>query len=546
MANFRILFSAFFLGVFLNGCGGGGAGGSTTSPDGSLSYSPSSLSFSAQVDAERPADKIITLTAQEAQTEVPELSIATDVLDSVALNIVSDDTIEVTVRVKTPALLSIGTHTASVNISSSQYTLSIPVTYTVTDIPPGDPEVNYISPYIISPGTASDVIIRGSGFSRFDSTNLPAVTIGSLASSNISIVNDSEIRVTSPALTAGSHTVQISGDGINFTSTVSLQVIADQTYSTTSYVTTGEKSKLIFDKERQALYVVNTTSGTLERYQYQSGTTWDMDSLSLSGLSDAALSPDGNTLVMVDGSSFYEVDPAASIMTTGPAVNAPLFSLDSVSKISWTNSGNMMAVGNNQWSSVYSYDLLTGQSDRLQYLNSSEILVGYSIYNPWLFDAPDGSKIFLGEVGKSTSYLYQLDASDNTITTTGLSTAYSGYSSVALTPDSSTILVNGMDIYNADLTTLLGSLPQAHTRGVLSPDGTIAYVFTDFISDSENNILKAFDISDPASPVQIGSDVTLTNGPGMRARMRISDDGNTLFIAGTENLLIIDLTTFSF
>jgi len=149
---------------------------------------------------------------------------------------------------------------------------------------------------------------------------------------------------------------------------------------------------------------------------------------------------------------------------------------------------------------------------------------------------------FFGEKGSSGSHLYQLDTSDDTTSDTGLpAVSYQGYYDFAATPDNSVILINTQAIYNADLSVLQGSLPSINSTAVLSPDGNTAYVYHDF-----NNILSCYDISNPASPVQIGNDVTLTNTAGMRPQMRISNDGNTLFIVGTENLNIIDLTTFGF
>lgn len=528
----------FLFSIFITACGGGGA--STNEP---FSHSPSQLTFSSQIDAvTAPADQIITLIAQEAQAEIPTLSISGTAIDVVSKNVVNTTTIEVSVRVKIPATLGIGTHTGSVSIASSQYSTSVPITYIITAIPPGNPTVDYISPYIITPNTLADVIIRGSGFSRFDSNSLPTVTIGSVAATNITIINDSEIRVTTPSLSAGTHSVVVQGGSVSFTSTASLKVITDQTFSTASFITSGEKSALIIDKERKAIYVVNTTTDSLDRYRFQSGTTWNMDSLSLSGLTDAALSTDGKTLVLIDGVNFYKVDPAATTMTTSTGVAAPLGTSQSLDRIATSNNGVMIAVNNNQWSYIYKYDLQTDLTSKHTYYNSSAIEVNTSLYKPWLFDTPDGSQIYLGEYGKSTSYLYQLNTSDDSVSDTGIpGTSFSGYYDMAMTPDKSVILVNGKDIYNANLSALQGTLSQVHNSSAISPDGNTVYVYLDF-----TNILRAFDISNPATPVQIGSDVNLTDQAGMRTQMRISSDGKNLFLVGLENLHIIDLTTFSF
>lgn len=539
-------FVFLLIAILSSACGGGGGGGGgSTSPDGSYSYTPSSLAFSAQVDAGAPADKIITLTAESSDSEIPDISINPGVIESVAWEIVSSDIIEVSVRPSLPALLGVGTHQSAVTVTNSSVSVDIPVTYTVTEIPPGVAEVHYIAPYIIAPSSTSEAIIRGSGFSRFDDSSLPTITIGSQAVSNVSIVNDTTITLTTPSLTVGSHAVEMSGDGVTFSSSAQLQVLDGQTYSTTSFVLAGVKSRLIYDRERNSIYVVNTGIDVLERYRYQSNTTWDYDSLSLSGLSDAALSPDGETLVLVDGASFHEVDLSASTFAVNKSVGVSLDLYESLDRVAPTNSGVMMGGGDDQWTPVFTYNLRSGEAEKLIYLNSSGIEVEYLHYEPWLFGVHNGSRVYLGETGSSASRLYVLDSSDNSVSETGLSTSFGGYTDVAQSADGSITLVNAKDIYDGDVTTLLGSLPQAHTAGVVSPDGNTVYVFTDF-TGTQSNLLKAYDISNPAAPVQIGSDVILAPGPGMRAKMKISSDANTLFIAGLDNLNIIDLTTFSF
>lgn len=536
---FRLVIAVCLISMIVAGCGGGSSGGGGNN---GFSVSPTSLTFNAQVDAATPADQIITLTASQPQSEIPNLSANAAAIDYVSLNVINSTTLEVTVKVVSPISLGVGSYSASVNISSSQYSVSVPITYNVTAIPPGDPEVHFVYPHIIAPGSAQPVVIRGSGFARFDSGNLPAVTIGGEAASNVSVVNDSEIRATTPAFSAGNYAVAVQGGGITFTSTASIVVMADQTYATTSYMTTGEKSRLIFDKQRQAVYVVNTTSGNLERYQYQSGTTWNVDTVSLSGLTDAALSPDGNTLVLIDGSSFYEVDPSAATMTVGSGVAATLEFSDTLDRVISANNGTMYAITDNQWSAIYMYDIVGDSVSVHTYFNSSFNEVTTSVYRPWLFADSDLGQIYFGEHGSTGSRLYQLDASDNAYADTGLPVvSFDGYYDMAFNADSSLILINGKDIYNANLTTLLGSLPQVHTSSTVTADGSTAYVHLDF-----QNILRAYDISNPALPVQIGGDVNLTNTAGMRTKMRISDDDNTLFLVGTDYLHIIDLTSFSF
>ncbi|MFI0415681.1 MAG: IPT/TIG domain-containing protein [Candidatus Thiodiazotropha sp.] len=536
----RVIFYLSLI-ALLSACGSD----SKTSPDGDYSYSHSSLSFSAQIDGETPPAQIITLRAESLDAEVPDLIYNNDVIDTAWLRVESSDRAEITVNVISPVRLGIGTHTTILNLESSEGTVTIPITYTVLAIPPGEPEVHFISPYTVSSDESHPVVIRGSGFSRFDNINPPEVIIGGLAAINVEVVTDTMLRVSTPALPEGAHVVEVTGGDVVFTSITDLNVISAQTYATTTIETSGEKQKLIFDSGKRTIYIVNSTNDALERYRFIDGTTWIADSLSLSGMSDAALSPDGNTLVVVDGSSFYEVDSDAVRMVARRIIDAPLRVYDRVSRIASTSSGEMVSVGSSG-SAVYIYNILTKDAAMLTFLNSNNSTVNHHFSYPRLFGVQDGAEIYIGET-LSTSSLHVMDTGSNIITETDVTTDNYGFYSLSTTKDKSKILVNGKNIYNSDFTSLLGSLPDTYSSGVVSPDGNVAYVFIERDYDAMvSMILRAYDVSDPSTPVQIGSDAILSPGPGRNIKMEISDDGSTLFLVGSHWLNIIDLTTFSF
>jgi len=83
---------------------------------------------------------------------------------------------------------------------------------------------------------------------------------------------------------------------------------------------------------------------------------------------------------------------------------------------------------------------------------------------------------------------------------------------------------------------LLGTLPDTTAAVVLRPDGKRAYTY-----DTDANGVLAYDISETNEGeafTPLGDAVPLVAAPGDGVRMAISADGNTLFIAGTTQLVV--------
>src|SRR5690606_33151057 len=97
------------------------------------------------------------------------------------------------------------------------------------------------------------------------------------------------------------------------------------------------------------------------------------------------------------------------------------------------------------------------------------------------------------------------------------------------------LVLNGTRVYDGALA-LLGTLPDTTEAVVLRPDGTRAYTY-----DSTEGGVRVFDISasnEGEAYTPVGDPVPLVATPGAGAKMAISADGNTLFIAGTTQLVV--------
>ena len=542
--------SAFFAFAFLLGCGGGGGDSEPDSSDvGSrFTVSPSSLSFSARIDQEAPSSQQILITAKDVQTEIPDTVYNDDIIDSVETTFPDDSTMNVAVTLKAPYLVGVGVYTSSLTIENSGKRVSIPITYTVSDLPLPTPEISYVAPYVAREGVAANVALRGHGFDQLDSSNAPTIHVGSVAATNIEIISDSYIRMTVPAMSEGVYLVTLSGTvsatDVDLPGTVEFHVIPDQTFESAAIASAGEKSRLIFDSQRSTLYVVNPTVGALERYRFQSGTNWNFDQLYLAGISDAALTPDGKKLVVVDGTRFYEVELGKSSFTLGNQIDANVGIDYSLDHIAAGSNGVIYGVSNDDRSPIFTYDISTGETGTLQYRNTQGTLVNYSVFQPNLFSSPTGYELFLGERNITNSNLFRLRTGENVPLESGLTRGTQGFRSVVFSPEGSLVLVNGTELYD-DKLNLLSALPLSHTGAAFSPDNSVAYTFTWF-NGAESNLLSKYDLLNPETPQQIGETVSLADGPRDNLGLAISNSGNTLFLAGDEKILVVDLTSFTF
>jgi len=101
------------------------------------------------------------------------------------------------------------------------------------------------------------------------------------------------------------------------------------------------------------------------------------------------------------------------------------------------------------------------------------------------------------------------------------------------------ILINGNRIYDANFQ-LLGNVTGSPTVA-LSPDGSKAYTY------SGGTVLRTHDLNgvltDPNPVVghfpEIGFGTTLPSSPGIDSTMIISPDGGTLFIAGSDGIVVV-------
>lgn len=332
--------------LLASSCGGGGGNGSSTgSGQASVSFSTNAISFKAPAPF-APAPAAQTLTGTVRGVTSGTVYVTVQVNNPNNLFMVTDLTIagnsaQVSVIPSAPSFQA-GTYSGSIAINvclndptcnSGQLAGSphtIPVNYEIASGVDG----NTVTPRVVPANAAGTVILRGAGFSG--ATN---ASFGSSAASSVSVVSDSEIDVSYPALAAGTYPITINSGGISYTA--SLVAVAPPAFSATSIpfpsgdVLTGPGPPGIeYDAERAALFVLlqggNSISPTLVRYAFDGNTaTWGTPTqISMTGLEQVHLSPDGtHLLAMVTPDSAHtsmvELDPVTMVQTKVTTASNP-------------------------------------------------------------------------------------------------------------------------------------------------------------------------------------------------------------------------------
>ena len=350
----RKLFVRLFLccaAATLSSCGGGGGGGSGAGapppppPAGTLSLSTSSISFKAAAPyAKAPFTQTITGTVTNL-TASGTLYITVAVNNPNSLFTVTNVTItgnsgQLNVIPATPSSLGVGSFHGTLTVSAclndptcqtgqlAGSPQTIPVDY---DVPSGV-DGDTVTPHVVPANTAGTVILRGAGF-----TGATGVSFGSVSATSVTVVSDSEIHASYPALPAGTYSVAIDSGAISYTA--SLVAFSPPAFTQTVLPVgnlTTFSTNLEYDAQRTAVFALlppqTGPTNILMRYAFDGG-AWSATQTSLTDVQEIKLSPDGtHLLVLVQGgeqSSMEELDPvtmAETNVTTLPTRDTCSFS----------------------------------------------------------------------------------------------------------------------------------------------------------------------------------------------------------------------------
>ena len=548
------LMALAFVCAFVSGCGGGGSGGGSS--DGGASGGTSSGGSNGVTPSLSVSPSVVTLTSIPGGTATIDVHVdyvGNGVNASFApgvqapswllINSLSSSGSRASFTLTASGLPASGTYSTTVRFSTSRpdgsgaRTFDLPVTYVVQA---GTHQPAFVSPYIGVENVAGTFILRGAGFA----SSPVIVHIGEHAVGPYLPDSETQVTVQYPPLPEGRYPVSVQpAEGLNQLSAEFI-VRARQTFAYQAIEAPAVRSRLVYDAERLLLLAVNKVDAKLEAYEY-SGSRWTArPSLTISGLTDAVLSPDGKTLILLAGREIKRLDlDGAWEVTT--ALSVPDLPCDTYfgSAAMMNNGVAFIVPGCSTGGLARLYDLKSNSLAEIS--NHRKSLLGPQLLHGTAAASADGSKVFIGDRGLLPNRWVSIyDA-----LTDSMYDASVGYDLTTLSASGNAdrVIVNDQLVHDGRLK-LIGRLPTLRLgSAIASHDSRSAYVYHH--GGGQPRIL-IYDISQPLTPVDEYPEIQqidLTDTPysirgGYESiSMVASPDDATLFVSGDARILVVPI-----
>jgi hypothetical protein len=468
--------------------------------------------------------------------------------------------------------------TAKVTITPALTSMT-PVSFNV-NLTDNLPQITTLAPYAQLAGRPARVILRGSGFSAIASPAARFAIDGTSATS-VTTVADTEViaQFSATSLTAGAHTISVSNALGIATATGRVVAVNVPAYTYTAIPSGGYLRSLAYDPERDALYAANITAQSIMSFRH-SGTSWTTTSPSLASAYDVGLTQDGTalfaitsitSLASINASGSIEVlDPASlatrqtlSLPTTGflPSFSTVGFGIPT------TNDGRSW-VGPTTAGTFGNIAYITPQSLTPTVVPATVVSTFYD--GPWYAMSRDGELLLINPSNgvSPTPPLLYMHAVDSVVTvnpitpnplTASCNTSLSDAGDRVLFFENETDNLMSLRDGSFNLigvVTLPASSPSYNAqKGLVTPDGTRVYVLAYrsdaaatsgvtprvFVFDATTaatnlTVLGYFDVTDYPGSLP-GTTGAFCTGPSIAGA--VSLDGQTLFFAGNQNLLVV-------
>jgi hypothetical protein len=568
---------ALFLLLGLAACGGGGGDGGDGASQG-LTLSPASLSFSApNPQAATPPSQTITATLSNVSvsgTLFVRVEIAGPAVASVTgVTIVSSTQGTATVNPRSPASLGPGTHQSVITVKmcttdpgcSGAQLPGSPKTLNVSyQVDPFPPPPNALAPSVATANVAGELIIRGAGF-------VPGTLVffGASQGGTPSMVSDTEIRASYPALPAGVHPVSLQTASGMVPFGRSLAVVEPPAFATTSLTYPAAPHQvrgLVYDPVAKALLVslkhVDTANNQLLRYGFESSAWQPPASATIADLRDIALSLDGATLFAVSEPALLELNPGTLVIAkTSPRPTNTPFPEERLKGLAVANDGNVvvttgLASGFTGSSLLYLYSPAGSTFTQAQVVGG-----GFSAFYHAVAGAPaNGAYVNILQGFLSPAQpVYRYNASARTLSSTGFPIshgkpalaengnvpAYDRAGSRTIVPEAT---ASNVPIFDMSFQRR-GELPAVTVAYAVSPDAQRAYALT---RESGTCSVRAYTLAGVAAGstavlTEITNAITpatitcpTTGGPNER-KMIVTPADDTAFIAGELGIAVVRL-----
>ena len=482
------------------------------------------------------------------------------------------DSVAFTVQVAAlPSSLASTTQTALVSLTATTDSgLAVTPTQTSVVLQFQLAEAFFAAPAPVIAGQAGNIIVRGRGFSRI--ANIESrLTVGGVTPTAVSTVDDTQLSVTLPALTAGRYTVGVSNALGVATGTTSLYAVAPTSlpYSALDTSALGPPRTLVYDAIHGDIYASYISYGggglsAVVRFR-PTGSGWAYTTLSIPGLLDIALAPDASVLAATDSNNKVNLIDLSSFSVAGSYSSSEAFGnqggYHAEVGIAFTNDGKLwLPTGAGySWHQLSYFDLRSRSFGKA----SPPCSVCYD--GPYFAVSRDGSRLMVTQsasLSPQPPMLY-LDAVDDVLRTNPIGLTFF-YDNTSLSDTGDRFLMGGGTVYDRSFGTI-GAVPlsaRSNLRSAqLSPDGRRVYLLNYGLSPSGSSstqpvsisvvdsspsagqqatlsVLGSFNISDaPGCQSDLGYDITSCSRP----KMRVTPDGNNLLLLGTRKLIVVPL-----
>lgn len=219
------------------------------------------------------------------------------------------------------------------------------------------------------------------------------------------------------------------------------------------------RTRIVYDSQRQTLYAVDQLDERLQRYTYDGTTgTWSTPpAISVTALTDIALTPDGTTLVVLDRQHVSDVALAnAPIQLVPHATNPTTFCGQFLHQAAAAANGKVLIAtdlaGCSGFSTSYLYDVDTHTLDS-----------SVALFDATIGGSADGSRIYGGDANLSPDQ--QLTIYNGQTGAFHTSTITDNLVAISVSDNASRVMLDNATVYSGALVQL-GSLPLGATAAV--------------------------------------------------------------------------------
>jgi hypothetical protein len=390
------------------------------------------------------------------------------------------------------------------------------------------PHVDAVMPYLGIVDVAGNVVLHGEGLGTLTADQ---VTVGGVTPTSFDVLSDKAVRLGLPGFAAGTYEIEIPDNtlGQDF-STARLEVIAAQerpyaVFPLDHHAVTG---RLLFDDERETLYVADLTLPGVSRYRHAMGAWTELPAFEIPQIRDIALSHDGSTLHILADRQIYALDLDDPLATPETVHTNTAYPDSPWLYLKMAIAGDTALISS-QYCCAFTWEPGSSVTQIVQPpISASSLVLG----------SGDGSRVYLPA---STMHRYSA--------ATGQFTALqSSYDVTAVNQDGSR-LMNFNWVMDDDLT-VVGLVRKRWMYGVFARRSDRIYAFRAEYTDLDSG-LNVYVVDPTGTPdadnvlpeirrIAIpGPDIPYTAMDAINSPTAVSADGRTFFIQGQDKLLIV-------